>query len=311
MPIHVMAAPSSEPDRGLVLRRRKAPSLLVESTEDALGNRVVAVNDYRLLRPVQVTDPNGSRVAVEGFDYKGNPLRLERRLARDYRGTVDWSALLGQLASALDAQAAALLEAETFFGTTTFDALSRPIEARLPDGTLVRPAYNAGGVLEVAEARIRGAGPWITFLENHGYDARRQRLFAAFGNGTRSRYSYCARTYRLARLETRRTADDALLQDLRSTYDPIGDITEHADEARQARFFDNAVVRPESRFEYDAIYQLVRATGRGSASSRTTGWDRRGDSLLLIQDGSGPPVVEMPASPPQLRFPVTSLPEFR
>jgi hypothetical protein len=40
-------------------------SLLVESVEDALGNTVGIENDYRILGPVLVTDPNGNRGAVK------------------------------------------------------------------------------------------------------------------------------------------------------------------------------------------------------------------------------------------------------
>ncbi|AKT43566.1 SpvB/TcaC N-terminal domain-containing protein [Chondromyces crocatus] len=39
--------------------------LLVERTEDALGNEVVVTNDYRVLSPVMITEPNGNRGAVQ------------------------------------------------------------------------------------------------------------------------------------------------------------------------------------------------------------------------------------------------------
>ncbi|HZE32924.1 MAG TPA: toxin TcdB middle/C-terminal domain-containing protein, partial [Actinoallomurus sp.] len=44
--------------------------LLVAETRDAVGNRVTAENDYRVLRPSQVTDPNGNRTQV-AFDSLG------------------------------------------------------------------------------------------------------------------------------------------------------------------------------------------------------------------------------------------------
>jgi RHS repeat-associated protein len=203
--------------------------------------------------------------AVEGYDFKGNPLRTERRLASDLEETVDWGALEGEAVAALDALSTPLLEGETWFSTATFDALSRPIEARLPDGTRVRPTYNEANVLETLQARIRDTGDWITFLENQDYDAKGQRLRAEFGNHTRTRYTYEPLTCRLSRLHTVRTGDAAVLQDLRYTYDPAGNLAEHRDDAQQTLFFDNAVVPPRSRFEYDPLYQLVRATGREHA----------------------------------------------
>ncbi|WP_434422040.1 SpvB/TcaC N-terminal domain-containing protein [Nannocystis pusilla] len=47
-----------------------AHSLLIEAAEDALGNTITAHNDYRLLAPDLVTDPNGNRQAV-AFDALG------------------------------------------------------------------------------------------------------------------------------------------------------------------------------------------------------------------------------------------------
>jgi RHS repeat-associated protein len=45
--------------------RYDAYALLTREAEDPLQNRVTADNDYRVLLPVLVTDPNGNRVAVE------------------------------------------------------------------------------------------------------------------------------------------------------------------------------------------------------------------------------------------------------
>lgn len=47
-----------------------AHKLLVEQTTDALGNRMQAQNDYRVLQPARVTDPNGNRSQV-AFDALG------------------------------------------------------------------------------------------------------------------------------------------------------------------------------------------------------------------------------------------------
>lgn len=45
-------------------------SLFVTTTTDALGNQVTAENDYRVLQPALMTDPNGNRAAV-AFDELG------------------------------------------------------------------------------------------------------------------------------------------------------------------------------------------------------------------------------------------------
>jgi RHS repeat-associated protein len=98
------------------------------------------------------------------------------------------------------------------------------------------------------------------------YNARGQRLRCVQGNGTVTTYEYDARTFRLARLRLVREVDAAVLQDLRYTYDPSGNVMQIRDGAQQARFFANAVVSGDQRFEYSAVYRLVRATGREHAS---------------------------------------------
>jgi RHS repeat-associated protein len=42
----------------------------------------------------------------------------------------------------------------------------------------------------------------------------------------------------------------------------VGNIVYSRDDARQAHYFKNTVVKAESQFEYDAVYQLLKATGR-------------------------------------------------
>ena len=57
----------------------------------------------------------------------------------------------------------------------------------------------------------------------------------------------------------------AHLQDLKYTYDPIGNITSIADHAQQTVYFDNQVVSPSNDYIYDAIYRLISAEGREHA----------------------------------------------
>lgn len=181
------------------------------------------------------------------YDFKGNPLTSNRRLALAYREVIDWSAPVE-------------LEDRTYAAHTAYDALNRPTSMTTPDGSVVQPAYNEASLLERLDGRIRDAAETTTFLANADYNAHGQRTMVELGNGARTDYVYDPLTFRLTRLRTRR--DHERLQDLTHTYDPIGNITSVRDDAQQTVFFRNRVVAPNARYVFDAVYRLVEATGR-------------------------------------------------
>src|SRR5690606_37974958 len=104
------------------------------------------------------------------FDFKGNLIAAERRLAADYRDTPDWSALDGLPVDALEA--AAPLAAETFATFTTYDALDRPTSVETPDGSVHLPSYNKANLLDGVRVRLRGASTATAFVETIEYNAR-------------------------------------------------------------------------------------------------------------------------------------------
>ena len=213
----------------------------------------------------QVFDQAGTMRVPEN-DFKGNPKRVERIFAADYKNNLDWKTLAGQLDfKALQIAAKPILETEVFSASSEYDALNRPTQVMLCDGTVIVPAYNEANFLASLKAQIRGEGKFIEFLKGQDYDAKGQRQFAHYGNEIFTRYFYDAKTFRLANLVSHRSGDDPdtqALQNLHYTFDPAGNITQIRDDAQQTHYFQNAVVKPESLYEYDAIYQLIRATGR-------------------------------------------------
>jgi RHS repeat-associated protein len=201
-------------------------------------------------------------------DFKGNVVEVERTLAKEYKQSVNWQPLEG-LTSVTDIEnaAAPLLENEIFSSSSVLDALGRPVQVTLPDQSIVETSYNEANSLDSLRVKIRGQGNFITFLENQDYDAKGQRQYAQYGNGLITNYFYDPRTFRLENLVTKRTGtpDTQSLQDLHYTYDPVGNIVYSRDDAQQTHYYDNAVVKAESRFEYDAAYRLLKASGREHA----------------------------------------------
>ncbi len=197
------------------------------------------------------------------FDFKGNLRHTERRLALDHRSPLDWSRGVA-------------LSDEALATTTSFDAMSRPITVSTHDGSVVHYAYNEANLLERVTVSVRGASVPTTFVRSLAYDAKGQRQRVEFGNGVVTEYTYDRLTFRVTNIRSTRPEPQARLQDLHYTYDPTGNITAIRDEAQQRVFFANAIVTAASDYTYDAVYQLVEATGRehvGQLASPQTTWD--------------------------------------
>jgi RHS repeat-associated protein len=200
-------------------------------------------------------------VTTEDYDFKGNLLRSARQLTKNYKTTIDWAA-------------SPELEPEVFSGSTTYDALNRPIIATSPDGSIYRPTFNEANLLEKVVVHLRGAPTATPFVTDLDYDAKGQRTLIEYGNGINTSYAYDLSTFRLTNLRTLRGTES--LQDLRYSYDPTGNITHIKDDAQQTLYFNNQVVEPHNDYVYDAIYRLIEAQGRehvGQATQPETTWN--------------------------------------
>jgi RHS repeat-associated protein len=220
---------------------------------------------------------------MEAYDFKGNLLRSTRRLVSDYTAIPDWL---------LNPQ----LDAETFEGSTRYDALNRPIQSVAPRSSLghgklnvIQPVFNEANLLERVDVWLERAAEPAALLDpaneaaspvgvaNIDYDAKGQRRRIDYKNGASTFYSYDPLTFRLTQLLTKREAADfpgddphppmarwpgKQVQNLHYTYDPAGNITHIQDDAQQTVYFRNKRVQPSNDYAYDALYRLIQATGR-------------------------------------------------
>lgn len=226
-------------------RTTTAAELLVERTVYGEGQ----ANDTTLnlrTRVFQHFDDAGI-LSIGSYDFKGNALATTRQFAQDYKGLVDWSG------------ATPPLQAQTFTASTTYDALNRDLTQTAPDGSVLRPTYNAASLLETLSVNLQGSATATAFISNIDYDAKGQRTLIQLQNGARTKYTYDPFTLRLTNLTT--TRPDAV-QDLSYTYDPMGNITHIEDDAQDTVFFKNQKVEPSNYYTYDALYRLISATGR-------------------------------------------------
>jgi RHS repeat-associated protein len=192
-------------------------------------------------------------------DFKGNLLSSSKQLTTDYINSVDWSSI-----------SSVPMDVETFINLSEYDCLNRPIKLISPHSadiipSEVYPQYNEANLLDKIELKIRGASNTTTIISNINYDAKAQREEIFYGNGTKTKYTYEKDTFRLKGLLTSRNNGADILQDLKYTYDPVGNITNIKDDAQPDIFFDNENVKALSTYEYDAIYRLISATGRKHA----------------------------------------------
>jgi len=232
---------------GLFVRREHQADQLAEKTIYGEGKH----NDRaRNLRGKVFEHLDGTGVvASDSYDFKGNLLKTSRQLLRDYHDEVDW-------------KQSPELEDRIFTSSATHDALNRPVTLTAPDASVVRMGFNEASLLDSVNVNLRGADAVTPFVTNITYNARGQRELIKFGNGARTDYTYDPNTFRLIHLQTLRARDREVLQDLRYTYDPIGNITSIADHAQQTVYFDNQVVSPSNDYVYDAIYRLIETHGR-------------------------------------------------
>lgn len=199
----------------------------------------------------------------EEFDFKGNLLKSRRQLLQNYSEQVNWNCF-------------PILEDEVFAGLMSYDALDRPIQLKTPDNSMIQPKYNEANLLERVDVWLRGSADQypvtagcldpetadMNCITNITYNAKGQRKIIEFGNGVNTQYDYDLYTFRMSSLITQRSSSAEILQNLSYTYDPVGNITQIQDDAQQAIFFNNAVVKPTMTYEYDSLYQLVCAQGR-------------------------------------------------
>lgn len=211
-------------------------------------------------------------VSNEEYDFSGNLLEVKRQLISFSEDSkTDWT----------DIDAVSLNEIYT--QVTEYDALNRMTRHEnwhiaIREPAIYQPQYNQRGLLLSESLTVRGE---VTeAIININYDAKGQRQFIEYGNGTVTRYDYDTETFRLKQLHTTKTntgtplstppsglSNNNALQNFYYTYDPVGNITEIHDDAYEPVFFKNQHVEPRSRYTYDSLYRLVKAEGRESAQA--------------------------------------------
>ena len=134
-------------------------------------------------------------------------------------------------------------EASPFVIERTYDLLGRLETLTYPDATAATYTYNSQGGIETIQLGSQAIVSGMT------YNAAGQIQQITYGNGVTTDYTYDVETLRLDRLLT--TGPGGALQDLRYTFDLVGNVTEIQD------FVNTA----DQTFQYDALNRLIQASG--------------------------------------------------
>lgn len=162
-----------------------------------------------------------------------------------------------------------LLTSEIFTTYNRADANGETLVHTDAMGNTQRLAYDVAGFLKSSWLSLKGGQERI-IVKSLTYSAAGQKLQEEHGNGVLTTYSYEAETQRLIGIRTERPAGHLsgakVFQDLRYTYDPVGNVLRITNDAEATRFWRNQKVVPENTYIYDSLYQLVGACGREMAN---------------------------------------------
>lgn len=224
-------------------------------------------------------------VQLDSVALIGVPLSVTRRLLKDADNpdvVADWQ---GADASVWDT----LLAGEGYTTLTRIDATGAGLSTTDATGNLQRVAYDVAGQLKGSWLTLKG-GKEQTIIASLTYSAAGQKLREEHGNGVVTTYTYEAETQRLTRIKTERPAGHAsgakVLQDLRYTYDPVGNVLNITNDAEETRFWRNQKVVPENAYVYDSLYQLISATGREMANTGQQSSGQSSAAAILPTDSS-------------------------
>lgn len=147
---------------------------------------------------------------------------------------------------------------QTYATEWTYDTWNRLESMIYPDGEEVTYHYNEGGLLHSMEGKKKGAS--YAYVDQLGYDKFEQRVFLAYGNGTKTSYTYEADRRRLKNM-TAATAANRLFMDNAYTYDRVNNIISLKNNAPvpSSNLMGGA---SEYTYEYDDLYRLVTAQGK-------------------------------------------------
>jgi len=225
--------------------------------------------------PLRGSDPrNASDVTAEntkGFLSWVQDQSGEEHNSYDARGRVAWTVKRIAETGSDDLR--------NFYTGMAYDAMDRVTTLTYPDSSYVTYTYNPRGMLESVP----------NVIEQYDYNPSGQNALLKLACGTEAVYDYDERL-RLIRLNTVRSRDDLMLQDLSYIYDSVSNIT-RIDDGRTEGHLDIiggelGIPTDQARkfnatqsFAYDSLYRLTQAANASVYGTITYRYDRIGNMV--------------------------------
>jgi RHS repeat-associated protein len=228
------------------------------------------------------------------YDFKGNLMHKSRNVIKDeeilnvFNGfTTNWNVQTYRVD--WDVSGDTILDTATYTTSIEYDALNRVRTLTYPEDLeserkQLIPTYNKSGVL--TNVILDGT----TYIDRIAYNAKGQRILIAYGNNIMTRYLYRTDNFRLLRMKSEKYLASGLTytpqsgsikQNLSYLYDLTGNIISITDSTPNCGVAGSNLL--ERDYGYDALYRLLSATGRETASTSLQPWNdqNRSDDYSL------------------------------
>jgi insecticidal toxin complex protein TccC len=205
-------------------------------------------------------DTAGQRL-YSAYAIQQHALSVTQHFLKDTDSSVNWPEAIEK--------ACVLLEAEHYTTTWRYSALSEIIEQTDAKGHQQFSSYNRLGQLKATSFCLSHEEKIQPLLLHADYDAQDKIRYEELANGLEIERVYEKPTLRLLNLKTRRKSETAYLQDLHYSYDPVGNVISIRDHSQATDYHTNQQIDPENHYTYDALYQLIHASGRENKANTT------------------------------------------
>lgn len=206
--------------------------------------------DYNLRGEVYRLKDLSGIVINSSYSILKRLLSASRQIVTDYKTPVNWNS-----------STQPLLEQDVYSLQSSYNALSQLVDEVAPDSSIISNTYGQSGKLKTVSVEFADKTSQ-SIIDNIQYDAKGQRTEVDYGNGITTAYAYEVTTLRLLNQKSTKTVGAKVVQDLNYFYDPTGNITRLYNNTIDSVFTKNQKVSPLNNYAYDALYRLIKATGR-------------------------------------------------